>query len=85
MNYYNDITIDRAKNGNPVIHFLNAVMETEQSNAPDSLDKIPTLYRMAVNKARSFGGKKYHNQSYGGGIVFPDEEHLKLFIDSLEN
>ena len=28
------------------------------------------MYREAVNKARTIGGRKYHTKSYGGGIVF---------------
>jgi hypothetical protein len=43
-------------NGNPryVCHFLN----------------IAEDYQTAVKLANKIGGRKYHNKSYGGGIVF---------------
>lgn len=43
-------------NGNPryVCHFLN----------------IADNYHEAIIKAHKIGGRKYHNKSYGGGIVF---------------
>ena len=43
-------------NGNPryVCHFLN----------------IADDYQTAVKLANKIGGRKYHNKSYGGGIVF---------------
>ncbi len=43
-------------NGNPryVCHFLN----------------IADDYAAAVKLANKIGGRKYHNKSYGGGIVF---------------
>ena len=43
-------------NGNPryVCHFLN----------------IADDYATAVKLANKIGGRKYHNKSYGGGIVF---------------
>jgi hypothetical protein len=28
------------------------------------------LYSIALKKSRKIGGRKYHNKSYGGGIVF---------------
>lgn len=48
--------IDNDINGNPryVCHFLN----------------IADNYDEAIKKANTIGGKKYHNKSYGGGIVF---------------
>jgi hypothetical protein len=52
--------------GNPryVCHFLN----------------IDNDYEVAIQKAKKIGGKKYHNKSYGGGIVFQSYN-----IDNLEN
>lgn len=43
-------------NGNPryVIHFL----------------LVAKTYPEAIRLANSIGGRKYHNQSYGGGLVF---------------
>ena len=62
---YDWTRVDSDINGNPrfVIHFLNLA-----DNYPD-----------AVKLANKIGGRKYHNKSYGGGIVFqsyslPDTE-----------
>jgi hypothetical protein len=42
--------------GNPryVLHFL----------------RLDDSYEQALNNSRPFGGKKFHNKQYGGGIVF---------------
>lgn len=52
-------------NGNPryVIHFLN----------------LDSCYEKALKKAKNLGGRKFHNKSYGGGIVFQSYN-----LDSLE-
>jgi homogentisate 1,2-dioxygenase len=57
-------------NGNPryVLHFL-------QMNTRAELDAVPWIgvsekYALAVKRANTIGGRKYHNRSYGGGIVF---------------
>jgi hypothetical protein len=49
-------------NGNPryVVHFLQVLPNNRSNNI--SLDK---LYAMAIKNSRVFGGKKYHNKSYG--------------------
>jgi len=52
-----DLTrINNDINGNPryVVHFL----------------MINNDYATACKKANKIGGRKYHNKSYGGGIVF---------------
>ena len=53
-------------NGNPryVIHFLNCLPTTW--NTPENKYK----YANAIKLMNKIGGKKYHNKSYGGGIVF---------------
>jgi hypothetical protein len=66
-------------NGNPryVCHFLELVNDKDREKA-DQLEKtvkpfkfaISHLYDIAVKKANKIGGRKYHNKSYGGGIVF---------------
>lgn len=63
-----DITLTRInndENGNPryVVHFLNFITPKDQKSGVDT-------YELAVKRARSIGGKKYHTKSYGGGIVF---------------
>ena len=59
--------INRDINGNPryVCHFLDLLNNTEKNQG-----NISDLYYLAIKKAKQLGGKKYHNKSYGGGIVF---------------
>ena len=54
-------------NGNPryVCHFLHLDVHGWQSNIG-----LSDRYAIACKLANSIGGKKYHNKSYGGGIVF---------------
>lgn len=54
-------------NGNPrhVCHFLHLDVHGWQSNIG-----LSDRYAVAVKLANSIGGRKYHNKSYGGGIVF---------------
>lgn len=58
--------INNDTNGNPryVCHFLNILNEKEQNL------NINEKYSLAIKKAKSIGGKKYHNKKYGGGLVF---------------
>lgn len=62
--------INNDSNGNPryVLHFLNLCTRTELD--ADPWIDIPIKYTIAVKRANSIGGKKYHTKSYGGGIVF---------------
>ena len=62
-------------NGNPryVCHFLALLTEQEKSAETHEiygLKAISTMYAWAVKRANKIGGRKYHNKSYGGGIVF---------------
>lgn len=58
--------IDNDVNGNPryVCHFLNIPLTEEERG------DVKEQYRIAVKKANSIGGRKYHTKNYGGGIVF---------------
>lgn len=58
--------INNDVNGNPryVCHFSN--IETGL-NYSYSIDQ---RYNAALAKAKKFGGRKFHNKQYGGGIVF---------------
>lgn len=68
-------------NGNPryVCHFLtfikNGDREQIQNDFAASLSRNPFLftgfeYDLAMERARTIGGRKFHNKQYGGGIVF---------------
>lgn len=54
-------------NGNPryVCHFLNLDVHGWKSNI-----SLSDRYAIAVKLGNALGGRKYHNKSYGGGIVF---------------
>jgi hypothetical protein len=62
--------------GNPryVVHFL-CLNTPEESDArlspvPGAGLKLDDKYALAVRRANSIGGRKYHTKRYGGGIVF---------------
>lgn len=72
-----DLTrVNNDVNGNPryVIHFLALLTEEESED-------ITSRYSVAIAKAKKlFGGKKFHNKQYGGGIVF-QSYNTKLELD----
>jgi len=59
-------------NGNPrrVIHFLAFITASDQHVQKVGQFSTSWLYDLALARAKRLGGKKYHNKSYGGGIVF---------------
>ena len=64
------IRVNNNVNGNPryVIHFLALLTDEEKDYNGLSLDN---RYSVAIARAKKlFGGKKFHNKQYGGGIVF---------------
>ena len=68
-------------NGNPryICHFLNL------SKPGDAVDgDISGKYEAALKRARAFGGRKYHNKQYGGGIIFQSYNTQSL-CDDLNN
>lgn len=82
--------INRDVNGNPryVCHFLSLLTNDESYNKDISL---LNQYRLAVNRARSIGGKKFDTKKYGCGIVFQsynirdlETSILDLVSESLE-
>lgn len=80
--------IDNDTNGNPryVCHFLTLLSTKEQneiSAKAKPFQSIGDMYREAVNKARTIGGKKYHTKKFGGGIVFQSYNINQLEKDIL--
>jgi len=73
-------------NGNPryVCHFLNLLNSSESWEQNLS---ISDKYDLALRKSRQFGGKKYHNKQFGGGVVFQSYNlhDLEKDILSLQN
>ena len=59
------------KNGLFIVHFLSIENpDDHQSEGTIYADAINTGYSAAVRFAKPFGGRKYHNKSFGGGIAF---------------
>lgn len=76
--------INNDTNGNPryVCHFLDLLTEADNNELQGN---ISAKYIRAVNNAKKIGGRKYHNKSYGGGVVFQsyninDEEERILIM-----
>jgi hypothetical protein len=63
--------INNDGNGNPryVCHFLDFCVPSD-SERFTGLDFISRKYDLALSRSRQFGGRKFHNKQYGGGIVF---------------
>lgn len=59
-------------NGNPryVCHFLNLNTREELDKTGSEWIDASEKYRLALQRAKKIGGKKFHNKQYGGGIVF---------------
>lgn len=57
--------INNDTNGNPryVCHLTNFVKCGEG-------ETVKEMYEIALKRAKTIGGKKFHNKQYGGGIVF---------------
>lgn len=77
-----DFTRVNADNyGNPrhVCHFLNFITP-EDGHEPG----LEGRYELALSRSRAFGGRKFHNKQYGGGIVFQsyDIDRLGLEIEA---
>jgi len=73
----NDFTrVNSDTNGNPryVIHYLNCMPNIEDWN---------DQYGETVRLMNKIGGRKYHNKSYGGGIVF-QSYNLEYTIKSIK-
>lgn len=81
--------INNDTNGNPryVCHFLAFIKNNDQGNS--GYQAIEASYKLALKRSRQFGGRKFHNKQYGGGIVFrsynPDDlgEKIESFVKSL--
>ena len=75
-NQINFKQVNNDVNGNPryVCSFYHLLSETESNNYNMS---VSDQYNLALQKAKSLGGRKYHNKQYGGGIVFGSIFNIK--------
>jgi hypothetical protein len=78
MNY---TRVKHDTSGSPriVFHFLNFITENDKRN-----NALGDLYFLALKRAKKIGGKKFHNQTYGGGIVFQSYEPTAT-IEAIKN
>lgn len=84
--------INNDKNGNPryVIHFYELINDNDydigeaKKDIFNGITKTSILYKIAIKKAKKIGGKKYHNNSYGGGIAFQSYNTADLEKDIIE-
>lgn len=58
--------VNNDTNGNPryVCHFLTFITKKDKCTTLDE------SYALALKRSRVLGGRKFHNQQYGDGIVF---------------
>ena len=86
------IKINRDVNGNSryVTHFYNILGEKEQSEIYDKFVNThdghcigvrDAEYSVAIEKAKSIGGKRYRGKDFGGGIVFQSTMPKQLRAD----
>jgi len=83
--------INNDGNGNPryVCHFLNFLTMSDSDRFPAGFDRLNRKYDLALERSRQFGGRKFHNKQYGGGIVFQSYnidalgEKIEAFVASL--
>ena len=84
--------INNDTNGNPryVCHFLSFIKPGETFENVPPWD-ISGKYDIALSRSRQFGGRKFHNKQYGGGIVFQSyniddlSERIEKFVAELSN
>jgi hypothetical protein len=58
-------------NGNPrwVCHFTQIIQDYYSPTYKEHFD-VDDKYKIALNRAKKFGGRRFHNKQYGGGILF---------------
>lgn len=78
--------INNDTNDNPryVVHFLTFIKDSDIKIG----EEHKSTYHIALKRAKTIGGKKYHTKSFGGGIVFQAVNTHKLkqqIIDLVNN
>ena len=84
--------INNDTNGNPryVCHFLNFITDKDR-RVWNGVPEVSDRYALALSRSRQFGGRKFHNKQYGGGIVFQSyniddlSERIEKFVAELSN
>jgi hypothetical protein len=56
-------------NGNPryACHFLEFITDRDREAVKDLKLNMTYWYEFAIHRAKTIGGKRYNNKSYGGG------------------
>lgn len=82
------VRVNNDINGNPryVCHFSDLLNKNEYATALNKVS-IDDTYNLALKKAKKIGGKKYHCNDFGGGIVFQSYNLIDLNnkIENLKN
>ena len=69
--------IEAWRDGRPVVHFLQLITQEDEADCTVPYpERVTALYRVAVNKAAPFGGERFHNRGFGGGVIFPSETDI---------
>lgn len=73
-------------NGNPryVFHFLEFISDNDSATAPQGMNRIMCLKNLALEKAKSLGGKTYRGKDFGGGIVI-QSHNINNTIKEIKN
>lgn len=87
------ITNDSVGTPRFVCHFLRFITQIEQNDLwkVHGINTVSFMYRLALSRSKQFGGKKFHNKQYGGGIVFSTwdlmtlENHINNLMKSIKN
>lgn len=82
------VRVNNDINGNPryVCHFSDLLNRNEYTSALNNLS-VDEAYNLALEKAKKIGGKRYHSNDFGGGIVFKSYNIIDLNkqIEKLKN
>lgn len=86
------LRINRDSNGNSrmVVHFFAFITREEMERRGENWIPIEEKYRIALKRANALGGRKFHNNQFGGGIVFQASTEkriadlVKIAIDKAE-
>lgn len=61
-----------------VIHFLQLLTEAQDKG------DIDNGYNMAIKNAKAFGGRKFHNKAFGGGVAFDYQADAENALEWVE-
>lgn len=87
MNHTQVTRIKNDMNGNPrhVVHWLALEPETGRDKIREEMT-LSERYERVLRAARRLGGRKFHNKTFGGGVVFQAYEcEMQEIINRVQN